>query len=171
MLLNSIFQGKTALGGNASRSRGSRPKVLAVSSGGGHWVQLMRIKYAFEDCDVSYVTVHESYHAQVPDKKFYVVNDANISTKLALLKAAVRLASVVWKERPDVVISTGAAPGYLALRLGRILGARTIWIDSIANAERLSMSGDRIGHWADLWLTQWPHLARPGGPHFAGAVL
>lgn len=169
--MNSISQGKTASGRNTPSSRGSRPKLLAVSSGGGHWVQMMRIKHAFEECDVTYATVHESYRAQVPDNKFYVVNDANISTKLALLKAAGRLAWIVWHERPDVVISTGAAPGYLALRLGRIMGARTIWIDSIANAERLSMSGDKIGHCADLWLTQWPHLARPDGPHFAGAVL
>ncbi len=171
MRLSSIFQGMTVTARNAPASRSNRPKLLAVSSGGGHWVQLMRIKHAFEDCDVTYVSVHQSYHAQVPDRKFHVVNDANISTKRALLKAAVKLALIVWQERPDVVISTGAAPGYLALRLGRILGARTIWIDSIANAERLSMSGDRIGHCADLWLTQWPHLARPGGPHFAGAVL
>ncbi|WP_244432032.1 UDP-N-acetylglucosamine transferase subunit ALG14 [Rhodopseudomonas sp. B29] len=120
---------------------------------------------------MTYVTVHESYHAQVPSDKFCLVNDANLTTKFALLKAAAKLAWIVWKEKPDVVISTGAAPGYLALRLGRIMGARTIWIDSIANAEKLSISGDRIGHWADLWLTQWPHLARPKGPHYAGAVL
>lgn len=151
--------------------RGVRPKVLAVSSGGGHWVQMMRIKHAFDDCDVTFVTVHELYRAQVPDNQFYLVNDANIRTKLDLLRAARRLAWIVWTVRPDVVISTGAAPGYLALRFGRLLGARTIWLDSIANAEKLSMSGDRIGRSADLWLTQWPHLARPDGPHYTGAVL
>ena len=36
-----------------------RPKLLAVSSGGGHWVQLLRIAPAFENCDVTFVTVHE----------------------------------------------------------------------------------------------------------------
>ena len=41
------------------QSRDLRPKVLAVSSGGGHWIQLMRIKHAFEDCSVTFVTVHE----------------------------------------------------------------------------------------------------------------
>lgn len=81
------------------------------------------------------------------------------------------LARIIWSERPDIIISTGAAPGYLALRLGRIMGARTIWLDSIANVEHLSMSGFRIGRSADLWLTQWPHLARPEGPHYEGAVL
>jgi Oligosaccharide biosynthesis protein Alg14 like. len=151
--------------------RSGRPKLLAVSSGGGHWVQLLRIKHAFEACDVTFVTVHESYRAQVPDQNFYVVTDANRWTKIRLLKAARRLAWIIWNERPDIVVSTGAAPGYLALRLGRTMGARTIWLDSIANVEELSMSGSRIGHSADLWLTQWPHLARPEGPLYAGSVL
>ncbi|OSI60973.1 UDP-N-acetylglucosamine--LPS N-acetylglucosamine transferase [Bradyrhizobium canariense] len=148
-----------------------RPKLLAVSSGGGHWVQLLRIKDAFEGCDVVFVTVHESYRSQVAGHKFYVVNDANRWTKIGLLQTARSLARIIWSERPDIVISTGAAPGYLALRLGRIMGARTIWLDSIANVEHLSMSGFRIGRSADLWLTQWPHLARPEGPQYEGAVL
>jgi UDP-N-acetylglucosamine:LPS N-acetylglucosamine transferase len=152
-------------------SRGPRPKLLAVASGGGHWIQLMRIKHAFEDCAVTFVTVHDSYRNQVPDHDFYVVNDGNRWDKIALLKAARRLAWIVWTEKPDIVISTGAAPGYFALRLGRLMGARTIWLDSIANVQELSMSGSRIGRFADLWLTQWPHLARPGGPYYAGSVI
>jgi hypothetical protein len=73
--------------------------------------------------------------------------------------------------RPHVVVSTGAAPGYFALRLGRWFGARTVWIDSIANVEQLSMTGTLVRRFADRWLTQWPHLAQSGGPEFAGAVL
>ena len=74
------------------------------------------------------------------------------------------------RERPHVVISTGAAPGYLALRAGKLLGARTIWIDSVANVEELSLSGRMSSSVADLCLTQWPHLA-DGDVGYAGAVL
>ncbi len=69
------------------------------------------------------------------------------------------------------MISTGALPGYMALRLGKLLGANTIWVDSIANVEELSESGRRIGNHADLWLTQWQHLAKPEGPEFRGSVI
>lgn len=155
----------------ATTAHGKRLKLLAVSSGGGHWVQLLRIKAAFEGCDITFVTVHGSYRAQVPGHKFYVVNDANLWTKFKLVTTAASLARIVWIEKPDVVISTGAAPGYFALRLGRLIGARTIWLDSMANVEKLSLSGLKIGHSADLWLTQWPHLARPEGPYYAGSVL
>jgi hypothetical protein len=78
---------------------------------------------------------------------------------------------VFFRERPDVVISTGAAPGYIAIRLGRLLGARTMWIDSIANVEEMSLSGSKALRCAGLCLTQWEHLARPDGPHYKGAVL
>jgi UDP-N-acetylglucosamine:LPS N-acetylglucosamine transferase len=148
-----------------------RPKLMAVSSGGGHWVQLLRLMPAFSNCDVTFVTVGEAYHSQVPHHEFYVVNDATRWNKFGLIKMSAILARIIFKIKPDIVVSTGAAPGYVALRLGRLFGARTIWIDSIANVERLSLSGQKIGPYADLWLTQWPHLARESGPHYAGAVI
>ena len=48
---------------------------------------------------------------------------------------------------------------------------RTIWLDSIANSEELSGSGQHAKRWADAWLTQWPHLATPDGPDHWGMVL
>jgi exopolysaccharide biosynthesis glucuronosyltransferase PssD len=148
-----------------------RERVLAVASSGGHWVQLRRIIPAFEGLEVVYVTVLESYRAQVPENRFYAVNDATRWNKLGLIRLAFRVAWIVAKERPSVVVSTGAAPGYFALLLGRWFGARTIWIDSMANIEDLSLSGSRAGRYADLWLTQWPHLARAQGPYYKGSVL
>jgi UDP-N-acetylglucosamine:LPS N-acetylglucosamine transferase len=118
-----------------------------------------------------YVTVMDSYRSQVPENAFYSVHDATRWNKLGLIVLALQLAWIIVKEKPDVVISTGAAPGYFAILLGRLFRAKTIWIDSMANIEELSMSGSRVGRYADLWLTQWPHLARSEGPHYAGGVL
>ena len=70
------------------------------------------------------------------------------------------------------MVSTGAAPGLMALAVAKLVaGSRTVWIDSIANSERLSLSGRLARPVADAWLVQWPHLARPGGPEHWGAVL
>lgn len=153
------------------RNAQSTSRVLAVSSGGGHWVQLMRLLPAFDDCDIAFVTVNEAYRIQLSGHRFYTVNDATRWNKIGLIRMALRLAWIILKERPNVIVSTGAAPGFLAIRFGKLLGARTIWLDSIANVERLSLSGERIGKYADLWLTQWPHLASINGPRFEGAVL
>jgi hypothetical protein len=145
--------------------------LLAVASGGGHWVQLLRLSKAFDNCEVTFVTVNEAYKADVPGRNFYAINDATRWDKIGLLQLAIKLVWVFWRVRPEVVISTGAAPGYIALRIARLIGARTIWIDSIANVEQLSLSGQKIGKYADLWLTQWPHLAKRGGPRYWGSVL
>jgi UDP-N-acetylglucosamine:LPS N-acetylglucosamine transferase len=148
-----------------------RPKLLAVSSGGGHWVQLLRVADAFRDCDVTFVTTHASYRSQVGSYKFYAVNDSSRSNKFGLIKTAQQLARIIWAEKPDIVVSTGAAPGYIALRLARLAKAKTVWLDSIANVDQLSLSGLKVGRYADLWLTQWPHLVKPKGPQYGGSVL
>jgi len=146
-------------------------RVMAVASGGGHWVQLLRLTPAFTGYELVFVTANELYRAQVPDARFHRVNDASRWNRIGLIRMAIRLCWIIAKEMPDVVISTGAAPGYFALLFARLIGSRTIWLDSIANVDRMSLSGRKVRRFADLWLTQWPHLARDTGPHFVGAVL
>ncbi len=147
------------------------PKVLAISSGGGHWVQLLRLRPAFEGCRVTYATVREGYRAEVAGADFRVIPDSNRWNKLALIRCALGVFWLVLTLRPDVVVSTGAAPGFFGVRFGKWLGARVIWVDSVANAEELSMSGRKAGGFVDLWLTQWPHLAVDDGPQFYGSVI
>jgi hypothetical protein len=150
---------------------GKRAKILCVASGGGHWVQLLRLRPAFEECDVAFVTVNRAYRGDVAGERFYTVRDATRWNKFGLVVMLMQIACVIVRERPGVIISTGAAPGYFAIRFGKLLGARTVWLDSIANVEHLSMAGQKVKKHADLWLTQWEHLAAPGGPTFAGAVV
>src|SRR5690606_32736577 len=105
-----------------------RPKILAVSSGGGHLFQLLRLRPAFEGADVVFATVKEGYRSDIGDSEFRVIADGNLSKKLALLKSAWSVFKLLITERPDTVISTGAAPGYFAIRLGKLLRMRTIWV-------------------------------------------
>ena len=134
-------------------------------------MELLRVTPAFEGHEVVYVTVNDVYRTDVGDARFHVVNDATRWSKVGLIKQALRLLWIMVKERPDVVISTGASAGFFAIRIGRLFGAKSIWLDSIANAAKLSDSGRHIGKHADLWLTQWKHLEREGGPSYRGAVL
>lgn len=145
--------------------------ILAISSGGGHWVQLLRLRSAFAGRPVVFASVLSSYGQDVAGERFMKIPDATRWDRMRLVWMVLRILWLLLTLRPEVVVSTGALPGYVAVRLGKLLGARTIWIDSIANVEELSMSGARIGKHADLWLTQWPHLARDGGPSYLGAVL
>jgi UDP-N-acetylglucosamine:LPS N-acetylglucosamine transferase len=151
----------------------NRLTVLAVASGGGHWVELLRLRPAWDGADVSYMTTMDGYEHELGCEagRLLVVPDASMDDKLRLVWQGLRVLLAVLRLRPDVIVSTGAAVGYFAIRAGRLVGARTVWVDSIANAEELSLSGCMIGPHCDLWLTQWEHLAVPGGPAFSGAVL
>ena len=157
---------------------------MAVASGGGHFVQLFRMRPAWDGEEVHYVTTEPGYAEAVardaagrgvPAPAVHTVTDANRWQKLRLARQAAGVAALALRLGPDIVITTGASVGYFALRAGRLLGARTVWIDSIANADEVSLSGQKAGRHADLWLTQWPHLAGtgPGGTRLghAGAVL
>lgn len=149
----------------------SAKRILAVASGGGHWVQLCRLVPAFQGHQVTFLTTRISNRTQVGRSRFLVIGDASLWHKFRLCKMALQVFWILLWERPDVIISTGAAIGYFSVRIGKLFGARTIWVDSIANVDALSLSGQHIRRHADLWLTQWPHLAGPDGPQYLGAVL
>jgi len=149
-------------------------RVMMVASGGGHWVELMRLAPALEGCSTAFVTVNRDYEYQTEQfegSRYYVVRDVTRWNKLLWVQTVFQLLTILLRERPHVVMSTGALPGYFALRLARLFGARTVWVDSIANVEELSKSGQAVARYACLWLTQWEHLARPGGPEYKGRVL
>lgn len=149
----------------------TRLLILAVASAGGHWIQLRRLMPAMEGHDIVYVTTSNALENEVQGSQFIVVRDATRWTKLSLIRLAFHMMWIVFKLRPDVIISTGAAPGLFAVVFGKLLGARTAWIDSIANADSLSMSGRLAGFFSNIWLTQWQHLAKEKGPTYSGNVL
>lgn len=169
---------------NMTDVHGRNVKVLAVASAGGHWVQLFRMRPAWDNCTTTYVTTSVGYKeeiledAELRNQKqpgFHTVVDANMDKKFRLLVQLLQILLILLRERPDVILSTGAAPGFFALKIGKILGSRTIWIDSIANAETMSLSGEKAGSCSDLWLTQWEHLSSADGPakkpDFKGSVV
>lgn len=148
------------------------PKILAISSGGGHWIQLLRLRPALAGCRVLYATTHAADSADVPTSRFLTIPDCSRWTPAATLSCFIQTIRLLLAEKPDIILSTGAAPGCIACLLGKILcRARIVWVDSIANAANLSCSARIIGPAADLWLTQWPRLAQPHGPSFVGRVF
>lgn len=149
----------------------TRPVVLAVSSGGGHWVQMQHLSPAFEGAEVHYATTDATASETSGEAQFHTYPDANKDTPLKLIASLVRMAWIVMRVRPDVVVSTGAAGGVIAIQLARLLGARTMFIDSIANARELSISARLSLRCADRVLSQWPEVAKRNGAEYRGAVI
>jgi hypothetical protein len=59
----------------------------------------------------------------------------------------------------------------VAIFLGKAFGIRTIWVDSIANVQKISRSGELVKNKADVFLTQWEHLSNQQAVLFKGSVL
>jgi UDP-N-acetylglucosamine:LPS N-acetylglucosamine transferase len=134
-------------------------RVLAIASGGGHWVQLLRLRPAWDGCAVTYATVHADSAVDIAPAPLLTFTDASRRDWWRLAIVAVEMLGIVLRVRPHVIVTTGAAPPLFALLFGRLLGARTLWIDSIANGEVLSSSGRLAARVATQRLTQWPDLA------------
>ena len=134
-------------------------------------MELMRLRGAFASAHITYVTVRKSYRTDVPGDDFYTVRDASRWNMLEMMMQILKLVWILLRVRPNVAIATGAAPGYWAIRIGKLLGARSCWTDSIANVNELSMSGQMAGYYTDLLLTQWQELATQDGPRFHGSVI
>ena len=152
-------------------SKESQPVVLAVSSGGGHWVQMRRLAPAFSGAEVHYATTDPTAADQVGTSRLHVYPDANKDTPFRLILCVLRLAWILLRLRPQVVVSTGAAGGFLAIKLARLIGARTMFIDSIANVRELSISARMSLGVADSVLSQWPSVAAQTDAEYRGAVI
>lgn len=147
-------------------------RALLVASAGGHWIELCRLGAAFRGWDCQYVSTGGGMIAPVGGRDVLEVSDSSRDDMRTMLRSIGQLMRIIRSFRPDIVVSTGAAPGALALLIGKCHGARTIWIDSIANSEQLSLSGRAVKAVADLRLTQWPALAdKAKGIDYFGQVL
>ena len=81
----------------------------------------------------------------------------------------VRIAILLFDRFSNLCLDNCIEP----LRAANTLGARTVWLDSIANVEKMRLSGRQAGWVAGLWQTQWSDLAKKStqGVKYAGAVV
>jgi len=150
-----------------------RMKVCLAASGGGHLSQMLKLIDSWQGYETFYITTAEIVKEQLQKLgKVYVVGECNRCSLLRTVKVLLCCMKIIFMERPDVVISTGAAAGCISCFLGKLTGAKVIWVDSITNIERLSVSGRMVRFIADLFFVQWPELtAKYRGVQFAGTVI
>lgn len=149
-------------------------KVLLVSSSGGHLVQLSRIYEKLSAYDFVLMTTAEK--KQVPsalkELPYTQLPEANQKTPLKVIGLGTLLYKEIIKIKPDVVISTGAAPGAISLLIAKLrVGSSCIWVDSLANTQQLSLSGRLVKRFCDLWLSQWEDVAEKTGATYMGKVI
>ncbi len=148
-------------------------RICLAASAGGHLSQLLKLSESWEKYDVFYVSTLESVIQKLQKiGRFYITGECNRQHPFRAVQVLKNCIKIILKEKPDVIISTGAAPPCLLCFVGKLARAKIIWVDSIANVERLSLSGRIIRPFADLILTQWPELAgKYRKLEYVGAVI
>jgi len=145
----------------ASEKTGNKLKICLAASAGGHLSQLLKTKDAWEMHEIFFVTTADIVKEQLSQYgQVYVVGECNRRQPFRVAKVLVKCTKVALSKDFNVIISTGAAVGCIMCYLCKMLGAKVIWIDSITNAERLSLSGRLVRYISDLFLVQWPQLAK-----------
>jgi beta-1,4-N-acetylglucosaminyltransferase len=64
------------------------------------------------------------------------------------------------RERSDVVITTGAGVVVFFCIFAKLLGAKLIFIESMANIEKPTLTARLLYPFANLFIVQWPGLAK-----------
>lgn len=145
--------------------------ILFAASGGGHLDQLALMVGAEHRAAAILATPATDQAALRGFSRIESLPDCNLRQPIRTLRCALVSLMVVMRHRPSRVVSTGAAPGLLCALWGRLGGARVLWVDSAANAEKLSLSGRIARVVAHNCLTQWPDLADGKRVQFAGSIL
>jgi len=147
-----------------------RNKLLALSSPGGHWVQLCRLIPAFKECKVVYACTYSKASELADNDSYYVIGDISRDSIGRVFSVISGIVTILKKEKPTVIITTGALPGLITIFLGRIYGIKTIWLDSIANSEKISVSGKIASYLAHNCFSQWESLSN-GRIKYIGRVI
>jgi UDP-N-acetylglucosamine:LPS N-acetylglucosamine transferase len=137
----------------------SQSRILLISSGGGHWIQLMLIRNSFINKEIIYGSTLKKSPLKNQSDSYVYFPDFSSWNKIKMIFYFPLYGLKILNISPEIIISTGAAPGLFCIIWGRIFGKKTIWIDSLANIDTISKSGKIAKRFAQYHLTQWAHLA------------
>ena len=138
-----------------------REKICFIASSGGH---LQEISWLFDLCeeyDAFLVTERSDFQKQYHVDKTYYFNKIDRREKAFLIhfiQLIVNSAKLMAKEKPDIILSTGALVTVPMLYIGKLLGKRIIFMESMARVEGKSLSGKLVYPIADLFLVQWESM-------------
>jgi UDP-N-acetylglucosamine:LPS N-acetylglucosamine transferase len=153
-------------------SRGDGP-VLIVCSSGGHLMQMHEMRAAWEPFDRVWITFDKSDARSLLAGENVIHAFGPTNRNLPNLLRNVRLAwQVVRRHRPAAILSTGAGVVVPFAWIGRLWGARTVYVESFTRMDDVSLSGRLIAPVVAKFYVQWPELAeRKRRLHFAGNLF
>lgn len=148
-------------------------KVGLVCSHGGHLTETLQLLEAFEGQDLFFVTYH-SRRVEELEQHYRVYALSNIGTSpLRMLRSLPAVWRILRRERPDVLVSTGAEIAIPFFLLAQVMRIRTVFVESWCRVHSPSGTGKVLYPLADVFLVQWPQLLAAYGARarYEGGLL
>lgn len=145
-------------------------KVLFISSTGGHLDEMLQLKDLFNKYDYHIITEKTVSNLSLKDKYPGRVNYlvygsytkplSKLVYPFKLLYNTFKSLILYIKIRPKYIISTGAHTAGPMLLIGHILGSKIIYIETFANSNSRSKTGNIVSKFADLFIVQWESMLK-----------
>lgn len=136
------------------RKRHEVPTLCLVSSSGGHWEQLQKLKPLIQKYDGFLVT--EKTHFEEDAK--YFMHQTDLKDKLMIPKMIANSMKTlrIWiKEKPDFVVTTGTLVAYPFYILAVLCKKKFIFIETFGRADMPTVAGRMMEKHSDLFIVQW----------------
>jgi beta-1,4-N-acetylglucosaminyltransferase len=137
--------------------RGEAYHILLVCSSGGHLAQLMRLQPWWTQHDRTWACFRlPDAESLLAGERVTWVHHPTTRNVINLGRNLVLAIRTLRRERPDVIVSTGAGAAVPFFWVGRLLGCRTVYLEVYDRIDSPTMSGRLCSPVTDLFLVQWP---------------
>lgn len=134
-------------------------KICFVGSSGGHLTHLYMLKPFWKDKERFWCTFDkEDARSLLKGEKFYPVYYPSNRSIKALIINTFRAFKILRKERPDLIISSGAAPAIPFFWIGKLMGSKTIYIEVFDRINKPTISGRLCHPVTDKFIVQWDEM-------------
>jgi UDP-N-acetylglucosamine:LPS N-acetylglucosamine transferase len=150
-----------------------RVQVLLACSAGGHLLQLLALRPAWEPYSRLWVTDDKSdARSLLRDERVeFAFGPPNRHPRNVLRNIAMAW-RIVRRHRPEVVLTTGAGTAVPFAVVARLHGARVVYVESITRMSSPSVSCRLLAPIADRTYVQWESLAAAmPRSRYAGTIL
>ena len=131
-------------------------KICLVGSSGGHLTHLYMLKPVWENKDRFWVTFNKEDAKRIlKDEKAYFCHYPTNRNIKNLIKNTVVALKILRKERPDLIISSGAAVAVPFFYIGKIYGSKLIYIEVFDRINKPTITGKMVYPVADKFIVQW----------------
>ncbi|MEN2154906.1 PssD/Cps14F family polysaccharide biosynthesis glycosyltransferase [Streptococcus pneumoniae] len=136
-------------------------KVCLVGSSGSHLTHLYLLKPFWKDRERFWVTFDkEDARSILENEIFYPCYYPTNRNLKNLIKNTILAFKILRKERPDIIVSSGAAVAVPFFYLGKIFGAKTVYIEVFDRIDAPTMTGKLVYPVTDRFIVQWEEMKK-----------